>query len=107
METTVARPLSQSPAPAPLAHSFVRFYTVLFPCCRATANKYARSGKLKTFMLGSRRMVTDKEARAFVERMAAAGAGNVPPEVSAQKSRAGKLGKAKQIAARKAQASAA
>ena len=84
--------------PQPLAYTFRQFYENVYPCSRARANGYASSGALKTFVDHGRRMVLAEDATTFVKQRAAAG-GEVPPEVSAQKSLAGKKGRASQLAA--------
>jgi hypothetical protein len=86
----------------PLAISFTDFYTREYPCSRAHANNLIKRGELETFRDGNRRMVLYSKAREFVERKAAAG-GAVAPEESAQKSAAGKLGKATQRAIRESE----
>ncbi len=84
--------------PQPLAYTFRQFYESVYPCSRARAQTYANTGALKTFVDHGRRMVLAEEAAAFVKERAAAG-GEVPPEVSAQKSVPGKKGRASQLAA--------
>jgi hypothetical protein len=85
----------------PLACTLTQFRTILYPCSRATANNLAQSGELETFVDRGRRMVLIEKAREFVARKAAAG-GAVPAEVSAQKSAAGKKGRALQLTEREA-----
>jgi hypothetical protein len=89
----------QKPAPAtlqPLACTLVQFRTILYPCSRTSANTLVQSGELETFLHNGRRMVLLKKAREFVKRRATAG-GAIPPKVSAQKSAAGKKGRALQL----------
>jgi hypothetical protein len=88
----------QPQALTPLACTLTQFRTILYPCSRATANSLVQSGELESFTDRGRRMVLIEKVREFVARKAARG-GAVPPEVSEQKSRAGKLGRAVQLAA--------
>jgi hypothetical protein len=85
----------------PLVIPFKQFFTREYPCSRARANVYASSGELKTFVDRGRRYVLMSEVRAFVRRKAAKG-GTVPPAVRAQKSAAGKKGRAAQMVAMRA-----
>ena len=80
----------------PLACTLTQFRTVICPMSRAKANNEAQSGELETFLLNGRRMVLIAKAREYVKKKAKAG-GAVPPEVSAQKSAAGKKGRALQL----------
>jgi len=80
----------------PLAITLTEFRTVVCTMSRASANIAAHSGELPTFLLNGRRMVTMKDARAYVARKAAAG-GTVSPEEHAQKSAAGKKGRRAQL----------
>lgn len=84
----------------PLACTLTQFRTIVYPCSRATANNLVHTGELDSFVDRGRRMVLIDKAREFVARKAAAG-GAVPPEVSAQKSAAGKKGKEVQNAMRR------
>jgi hypothetical protein len=89
----------KNPAPAtlePLACTLVQFRTILYPCWRASANVLVQTGELESFVHNGRRMVLLEKAREFVARKAAAG-GKVSPEVSAQRSAAGKKGRAVQL----------
>jgi hypothetical protein len=90
----------ERPVLKPMAITLAQFHTVLYPCSRAKAHQLVRSGKLESFVGDNGcRMVLVTKARAFVNRKAAAG-GAVPPRVSAQKSTAGKKGRAIQLAAK-------
>jgi hypothetical protein len=96
----------KQPKPAtlqPIACTLVQFRTILFPCSRASANMLVQSGELETFLHNGRRMVLLTKAREFVARRARAG-GKVSPEISAQKSAAGRKGRALQLEGDKAAA---
>ena len=84
--------------PAPLAITFRQFYEREYPCSRARANEYVRTGELDSFLDRGRRMVLYSKVREFVARKASAG-GAISAEVSEQKSAAGRKGRAQQLAA--------
>jgi hypothetical protein len=98
--------VSAPPQPLePLAVSFKDFYTTLYHCSRAGAQQLVASGELVTFLDRGRRMVLMEEVRAFVARKSK-NTGAISPEVSAMKSRAGRLGVEAQRALRRAEAAA-
>ena len=84
----------------------VEQFCLAYPVSRATVVNLIRSGDLESFTEGRRRLIPIEAARAYVKRKRAAG-GAIPQEVRERKSRAGKLGKAKQIAEAKAESEAA
>ena len=89
---------SAAAAPKPMAMTFTHFYTVVYPCSSAHAQRLAQSGELPTFLDGSKRMLLVSVAKSFVRRKAAAG-GAVDASTSKRKSEAGKKGRAIQLAA--------
>lgn len=89
---------SKPAPPAPLAYTFKMFYETVVPMSRAKANQLAASGELETFLINNRRYVTRKAADNLIAKKVAAG-GAVPPEVSAQKSAAGRKGRSAQLQA--------
>ena len=86
------------PEVPPFAISVHEFRTRFYPMSRTSATELVKSGELPTFMDRGRRMILFEAARQYVERKAAAG-GAIPPEVSEQKSAAGKKGRAMQLEA--------
>jgi hypothetical protein len=71
-------------------------FRALYPSSRASVSMWIRMGELPSFKDGARRLIPYDGAREFVKRRAAAG-GAISPEVSAQKSAAGKKGRAAQL----------
>jgi hypothetical protein len=81
----------------------VEQFCAWYPSSRASVSSWIRSGELPSFKDRNKRLIPVDGARAFAKRKAAAG-GAIPPEVSAQKSEAGKKGRAMQIEGDKAAA---
>jgi hypothetical protein len=51
------------PAPEPMAYTFRQFYTTVYPCSRARAHGYVKSGEVETFTDRGRRMVRSEGSR--------------------------------------------